>query len=229
MTVGHPLETGTASAEAVDGLNGVTVLLVDDHEVVRWGLRVLLIAQPWIDSCVGAGNQVEALARCESHAPDLAIVDLFVGHESGMNICSAIKGRLPKTKILMLSGMGEIPPMMARSAGASGFIEKGSSGRDLIAAAQQIAAGGESFSVSDSDVGASLTMRERQIIAEIASGATNREIAARLELSPHTIKDYAKSIYRKLGAHNRAEAVQKAQRAGLIVHPWPESADPQAL
>ena len=136
------------------------VLIVDDHEVVHWGFRLLLSEQPWVERCLTALNGDEARELARRYEPHVALVDLFVGEESGAEMCEALR--------------------------------------------------------SESPTGPPLTEREREVLDLVAGGATNREIAERLFLSPHTIKEHTSSLYRKLGARNRAEAVQKAQRIGLI-------------
>jgi DNA-binding NarL/FixJ family response regulator len=155
------------------------VLVVDDHEVVHWGLRLMLGEQPWVERCLSARNTEEALAMTRRYEPHVALVDLFVGQESGAEICERLRAEVPPPNVLMISGAGRISPSAARAAGAAGFISKDWPAADI-------------------------------------AGATNREIAERLFLSPHTVKEHTSSLYRKLGARNRAEAVQKAQRIGLI-------------
>jgi two-component system response regulator DesR len=104
----------------------------------------------------------------------------------------------------------------ARAAGASGFVSKDSGATEIISAVRAVAAGMTRFEPRAEQPEPLLTTRERDVLALIAAGATNREIAERLFLSPHTVKEHTSTVYRKLGARNRAEAVLRAQRIGLL-------------
>jgi two-component system response regulator DesR len=116
----------------------------------------------------------------------------------------------------MISGAGRISPSAARAAGAAGFNSQDWPAADSAGAVRMVGLGMTVFKPHEAPTGPPLTEREREVLEAVASGATNREIAERLFLSPHTIKEHTSSLYRKLGARNRAEAVQKAQRIGLI-------------
>jgi DNA-binding NarL/FixJ family response regulator len=192
------------------------VLVVDDHDVVQWGFRVLLERQPWVERCLAATSGAEALALAERARPHVALVDLFLGGESGAEICEGLRAASPETKVLLVSGAGTISPAAARAAGASGFVSKDWGVPDVVKAVRMVGLGMDIFTPVD-DVGQPpLSKREREVVGLIASGATNREIADRLYLSPHTVKEYTSAVYRKLGVRNRAEAVKRAQRIGLI-------------
>lgn len=192
------------------------VLVVDDHEVVHWGFRVMLGEQPWVERCLSARTGQEALALARRYAPDVALVDLFMGEESGPDICESLRAVSPQTKVLLISGAGRILPNAARAAGAAGFVSKDWPAADIAAAVRMVGLGMSVFRPHESPQGPPLSDREREVLELIARGSTNREIAAALFLSPHTIKEHTSSLYRKLSARNRAEAVQKAQRLGLI-------------
>jgi DNA-binding NarL/FixJ family response regulator len=108
-------------------------------------------------------------------------------------------------------------PAAARAAGASGFVSKDTGAAELTRAVRTIAAGGSVFATeSAASGGTPISGREREVLRLIAAGATNREIAGELFLSPHTVKEHTSALYRKLDARNRAEAVQRAQRLGLL-------------
>ena len=192
------------------------VLVVDDHEVVHWGLRLMLGEQPWVERCLSARNTEEAMAMAKRYEPHVALVDLFVGQESGATICEKLRELVPPPNVLMISGAGRISPSAARAAGAAGFISKDWPAADIAGAVRMVGLGMTVFKPHEAPAGPPLTEREREVLEAVASGATNREIAERLFLSPHTVKEHTSSLYRKLGARNRAEAVQKAQRIGLI-------------
>ncbi len=193
------------------------VLVVDDHDVVQWGFRVLLERQPWVERCVAAQNATDALAAAAEEKPDVALVDLFLGSESGADICADLLQASPQTKILLISGAGTISRAAARSAGASGFVSKDMGAQDVVKAVRMVGLGMDVFAPAPDPAQAQLSAREREVVTLISAGATNREIAERLFLSPHTIKEYTSGIYKKLGVRNRAEAVKRAQQLGLIV------------
>jgi len=192
------------------------VLVVDDHDVVHWGFRLLLTEQPWVERCVSAGGGDEALELVHRYEPDVALVDLFVGDESGADISEAIRAASPKTRVLLISGAGRISPQAARAAGASGFVSKDWGATDVAKAVRMVGLGMTLFAPQSEQPATPLSGRERDVLGLIASGATNREIAERLFLSPHTVKEHTSALYRKLNARNRAEAVQRAQRLGLM-------------
>jgi DNA-binding NarL/FixJ family response regulator len=193
----------------------LSLLVVDDHEVVHWGLRSLLGAQPWVERCLAAHDGAEALALAERYEPNVALIDLFVGSESGAEICQRLLAVSPRTRVLFISGAGRISAAAARAAGASGFISKDWSAPEVTDAVRSVAAGGTVYEPGEGEQPLGLSAREREVLVLIATGATNSEIAARLFLSPHTVKEHTSALYRKLGVRNRAQAVQEGQRIGL--------------
>jgi two-component system response regulator DesR len=192
------------------------VLVVDDHDVVHWGFRLMLTQQPWVERCVSAHSGEEAMAMAERYRPHVALVDLFIGEESGAEICEQIRANEPSTRVLLFSGAGEISPHAARAAGASGFAYKDWSAARIAAAVRAVGMGKAVFGRQDRQGALGLTDRERAVLELMASGATNPEIAEQLHLSKHTIKEHTSSVYRKLGVRNRTEAVQRGQRLGLL-------------
>ena len=194
------------------------VLVVDDHDVVHWGLRIMLDRLEWVERSWSAHSGAEALKIATANEIDLALVDLFVGTESGAEICEQLHVVRPGLKVLLISGAGHISQRAAASCGASGFITKDRRGADLVRAVQMVAMG---LSVFEQDEPAlaprpDLSDRERQVLTLLAAGATNREIAHRLHLSPHTVKEYTSAVYRKLGVGGRIQAAKRAQQLGLI-------------
>ncbi len=192
------------------------VLVVDDHDVVHWGFRVLLGEQPWVQRCVAARTGAEALGLLASFKPDVALVDLFLVGESGADVCDSIRKASPSTRVLLISGAGRMSPAAARAAGASGFVSKDLEAREVVRAVRMVGMGMTMFAPTAEQPAPLLTEREREVLDLIAAGSTNREIAERLFLSPHTVKEHTSVLYRKLHARNRAEAVQRAQRVGLL-------------
>ena len=191
------------------------VLVVDDHDVVHWGFRLMLGGQPWVERCLSARSGAEAYALALRYEPHIALVDLFIGEESGPEVCAQLRERSPMTNVLLISGAGRISPAAAKAAGAAGFIPKDWGAADVSRAVRMVGLGLTVFQPQTDGNATPLSPREREVLDLIATGSTNREIAAALHLSPHTVKEHTSGLYRKLGARNRAEAVQRAQRLGL--------------
>ncbi len=192
------------------------VLVVDDHDVVHWGFRVMFSQQPWVERCLAARTGAEALELTRRYAPQVALVDLFLAGESGADVCKSIRAASPSTRVLLISGAGRMSPAAARAAGASGFVSKDLDAGEVVAAVRRVASGMTSFPPKLAQPAPLLSEREREVLELISAGSTNREIAQQLYLSPHTVKEHTSALYRKLGARNRADAVQRAQRIGLL-------------
>ncbi len=195
------------------------VLVVDDHDVVHWGLRIMLDRLSWIERSFSAHDGAEAVAQAVRHEIDLALVDLFVGAETGAEICERLHEVRPGVRVLLISGAGQISPRAAAACGASGFVSKDWRGTDIVRAVQMVALGMSVFAENDADdepAGPALSEREQQVLQLVSEGATNKEIAGELHLSPHTVKEYTSTLYRKLDVRNRLEAVKRAEKLGLI-------------
>ena len=117
-----------AVTDATRSPERLRVLVVDDHDVVHWGFRLMLTQQPWVERCVTAANGDEAIALAARYRPHVAVVDLFIGEESGAEVCERLRAAEPSTRVLLFSGAGEISPHAARAAGASGFRLQGLAG-----------------------------------------------------------------------------------------------------
>jgi DNA-binding NarL/FixJ family response regulator len=205
------------SAEA-PARTGLRVLVVDDHDVVHWGLRIMLERLEWVEQAWSARSGAEALKLAAAHEIDMALIDLFVGNESGAEICERLHAIRPGLKVLLVSGAGHISSRAAASCGANGFITKDRRGADLVRAVRQVAMGLSVFEDEEVAPGPrpELSDREHQVLALLAGGATNREIAAELHLSRHTVKEYTSALYRKLEVRGRIQAAKRAQALGLI-------------
>jgi len=203
------------TATTLDTTRALSVLIVDDHDVVQWGFRLMLGSHPWVKRCLSARNGPEAYELVARYQPDVAVIDLFVGAESGPEICERLLEQAPETRVLLISGASRISAEAAQAAGAHGFIPKDLPAADVARAVRMVALGMNVFPPPDDGGDAELSSREREVLNLIAGGSTNRQIATALHLSPHTIKGHTSSLYRKLDAKNRAEAVQRAQRLGL--------------
>ena len=193
------------------------VLVVDDHDVVHWGFRLMIGELSWVERCLSARTGDEALDLTRRYAPDVALVDLFLGAESGPDVCERLRSARPELRVLLISGAGRVSAATARACGASGFVPKDWPAKDIARAVRTVALGEALAEVAPCDSGQIvLSDREREVLERVAGGATNREIAAQLFLSPHTVKEHTSALYRKLEVRNRAEAVQRAQRLGLL-------------
>ncbi len=199
-----------------EGPRRLRILVVDDHDVVHWGFRLMLASQPWVERCLSARHGEEAYALAARYEPHVALVDLFIGSESGPEICEQLRKRSPLTHVLLISGAGRISAGSAKAAGASGFIPKDWPADDIARAVQKVSEGLTVFPPATDGSASPLSSREQEVLDLVAAGATNREIAAALHLSPHTVKEHTSALYRKLDVRNRAEAVQRAQRMGLL-------------
>jgi DNA-binding NarL/FixJ family response regulator len=193
------------------------LLVVDDHAVVLLGLRALLIQQDWVARCLTAGTSDEAVELAARYEPHVALVDLFIGSESGVELCRRLKRAHPRVAVLLMSGGGRVSPAVARATGAVGFVSKTWAPPKLLEGIRRAVHGKLVFEAgAGRQQAAKLTARELDVLREIAVGASNPEAARALQLSPHTVKQYTSSLYRKLGARNRADAVRCGQRLGLI-------------
>jgi DNA-binding NarL/FixJ family response regulator len=192
------------------------VLVADEQEIVHWGFRSLLTGQDWVERYLSAQTAEEAIELATLHEPHVALVDVLVGEDSGAALCQRLREVCPRTRVLLMSRGGGISAQSARAAGAFGSVPKDWTANDLAGATRMVALGMTVFAPDRDQPGALLSERERQVLHLIAGGSTNREIAERLFLSPHTVKDHTSTLYRKIKAKNRADAIQRAQRLGLL-------------
>ena len=192
------------------------VLVVDDHDVVHWGFRLLLSRQPWVARCLSARTGEEACELARRHQPDVALVDLFLAQESGAELCERLRAERPGIGVLLISGSGRISPSAARAVGAAGFVSKDWPSADVIHAVRMVGSGMTVFEPQSERPASVLSTREHEVLELMARGATNREIGASLHLSPHTVKEHTSAVYRKLDVRNRTEAVRRAHTVGLL-------------
>ncbi len=200
----------------------IRVLLVDDHEVVREGLRTLLARREDILVVAEAGSVAEAVEAAAKARPDVVIMDIRLPDGSGVEACRTIRDKRPETRVIMLTSYADDEALFASIvAGASGYLLKQTRGQALVEAIAAVAKG---RSLLDPDVTekvlervrrgrreedpafASLTDQERRVLEHMAEGKTNREIGETLFLSEKTIKNYVSRILDKLGLKRRAEA-----------------------
>ncbi len=199
------------------------VLVVDDHEVVRQGLVALLDRRPGFEVVGEAGTVAEAIEAARRHQPDIVVMDVRLPDGSGVEACREIRSELPATRVVMLTSYPDDEAVLsAIVAGASGYLLKQIRARDLVAALETVGRG-ESLldpAVTEkvlerirriatgqfADELAQLTSQEQKILALVAEGKTNKEIADEVFLSDKTVKNYVSSILSKLNLERRAQA-----------------------
>ncbi|CAB4866580.1 unannotated protein [freshwater metagenome] len=192
------------------------ILVVTEHDIVRCGFRLLSAQVPWITRCVGARSAAEAQLLWNRYEPAVAIVELFVGEAPGTEICRDLLRDRPHASVLLTSLTERLSPAAAAAAGACGFISTGASAQEIAEAIRAAGLGKVLAPAPRSSCGP-LSARQREVLRLVAAGATNSQIADTLCLSPHTVKGHTTELYRRLRARNRAEAVNLAQRVGLLV------------
>lgn len=208
-----------------DSETQLTVVVVDDHELVRDGLRQLLSQDPGFTVVGEAANAADAVRRVAYDEPDLAIVDIDLPDGSGIDVCRRILQVSENTRVLILTGHADPDDVLAaRNAGASGFAIKRIRHFDLVETLRKVARGEPAFGgapepveVTDSLLNR-LTRREMSILELVAEGLTNREIAERLFLAEKTVKNYVSNILTKLGMAHRAGAAAHLASARATVH-----------
>ncbi len=228
-TATGPKAPAEAEAEVGSGAERpIRVFLLDDHEVVRRGLRDLLEADGDITVVGEAGTVDEALRRIPPTRPDVAVLDVRLPDGSGVGVCRTIRDDHPEVRCLILTSFSDDEALFqAIMAGASGYLLKQVRGTDLVDAVRRVAAGQSLLdpevtsrvlerlrAPSESDERlARLTEQERRILDLIADGLTNRQIAQRVHLAEKTVKNYVSNLLAKLGMERRTQAAVFA--AGL--------------
>jgi DNA-binding NarL/FixJ family response regulator len=214
--------TDSASAPAA-----IKVFLLDDHEIVRRGVRDMLEAEPDITVIGEAGTAESALARIPALRPDVAVLDVRLPDGDGVSVCREIRSRMPQVACLMLTSFGDDEALFdAIMAGAAGYVLKQIRGTDLIGAVRTVARGESMLDpeaaskvmarmrdqASKADPLAGLTPQERKILELIGEGLTNRQIGERMFLAEKTVKNYVSALFAKLGMERRTQAAAYASR-----------------
>ncbi|NJP68477.1 response regulator [Streptomyces spiramenti] len=229
-------------SEHGDGSGGpIRLLLVDDHEVVRRGLRDLFDAEPGIEVVGEAGSAERALARGPALRPDVAVLDVRLPDGDGIRVCRELRSALPGLACLMLTSFDDDEALLdAIMAGAAGYVLKEIRGADLVTAVRTVASGRSMLdpattarlmsSLRDTDGGddgpdalEALTAREREILELVGEGLTNAQIGRRLFLSEKTVKNNISRMLAKLGVERRIQAAVLATQA----HQTPASRAPR--
>src|SRR6202142_80113 len=208
------------------------ILIVDDHEVVRLGLKSLLERHPHFDVVGEAGSAREALEQVADLKPDVVLMDIRLPGTSGIEACEEIINKFPGTKVIMLTSYAEDEMLFsAIRAGASGYILKQIGREDLIKAIEAVSRGEalldpavtqrvfqevrRAVKEEEASAFAHLSQQEKHVLLLVSEGKTNREIAKALFLGEGTVRNYVSSILSKLGVNNRAEAAAYAVEHNL--------------
>jgi DNA-binding NarL/FixJ family response regulator len=209
------------------GEDRIAVFLLDDHEIVRRGVRELLEAEPGIVVVGEAGTAESALARIPGLRPDVAVLDMRLPDGDGVTVCREIRSKMPEVACLMLTSFGDDEALFdAIMAGAAGYVLKQIRGTDLVGAVRTVAAGRSLLDpeaasrvmqrmrdqATRSDPLAGLTGQERKILELIGEGLTNRQIGERMYLAEKTVKNYVSALFTKLGMERRTQAAAYAAR-----------------
>lgn len=208
---------------------GLNILLVDDHEVVRVGLRTLIERQPGMEVMGEAGTAAQAVFLARQLVPDVVVLDIRLPDDSGLEACRQIKAERPETKIIALTASSDEKAIFdAIAAGADGYVLKQIGSGELIRALEQVGRGESPLDPSianrilakvreatkreQAQAFACLTAQEMRILALVAEGQTNREIGVAMHLSEKTVRNYISDILSKLGLTSRAQAAAYAAR-----------------
>lgn len=211
------------------------IMLVDDHEVVRMGMRALLERQSKYTVVAEAGTEDEAVEHALKYKPEIILMDIRLASGSGIDATGRITAELPATKVIMLTSFAEDELLFAAiRAGAAGYVLKQAGSKDLMRAIDSTAKGEgaldpsvtqrvldevrRSINRKEASAFADLTDQEKLVLMHIAQGETNRAIAEQLFLSQGTVRNYVSSVLSKLHLSNRAEAAAYAIRHRLTDH-----------
>jgi len=213
--------------ESAPAQRRIGVFLLDDHEIVRRGVKDLLETDPGIVVVGEAGTAASALARIPALRPDVAVLDVRLPDGDGVSVCRQIRSRMPSVACLMLTSFGDDEALFdAIMAGAAGYVLKQIRGTDLVGAVRTVASGESTLDpdaasrvmqrmrdqTARSDPLAGLTDQERKILELIGEGLTNRQIGERLYLAEKTVKNYVSALFAKLGMERRTQAAAYAAR-----------------
>lgn len=207
----------------------IRVLLVDDHELIRQGLRRALERQDDFEVAGEAGSIAEAMSRLSDDTPDVVIFDVRLPDGSGIDAVREVRAHHPDMGLVVLTMYaGDEQLFAALDAGASAFVPKDAPAEDVLAAARQAARSPRSFTAPDlaeamkrrmTPSGPQLSPREKEVLDLVAEGYGVAQISRRLYISESTTKTHISKLYEKLGAGNRAQAIMAALKMGLIKPP----------
>jgi DNA-binding NarL/FixJ family response regulator len=208
-------------------MSAIRLLIVDDHVVVRDGIRLLLEQQPDLEVVGEAGEPSEAIEHAVSLQPDVILMDIGLGAEDGVPLIAALGSRVPSARILVLSMFSDGETVrQALLAGAAGYVVKGAGAGELVAAIRAVAVGSTFLHSSIAGVvlddglrwlrdGATLTPREREVLSLLAAGRSAEVIGRGLGISTHTVRRHLANTALKLGLHGSRALVNYAEQHGF--------------
>jgi len=201
----------------------IRIMIVEDHFVVRVGLKAIINSQKDMTTVAEAGNGRQAVEAYEEHQPDVTLMDLRIPGMNGIDAITSILGKFPRARIIVLSTYGGDENIFrAFQAGARAYFLKDIQGRELVNAIRAVHAGQRPLPPEIAErllervPRTALSCRETEILTLIAQGKSNKEIAAGLTISEGTVRVHASNVFAKLGCSDRAQAVSEAFRRGII-------------
>lgn len=201
----------------LDACRPQRILIIDELEVVQAGLRAVLTNEPWVAACLVAGTANVAWDVARRNHPQVVLVSMSVGGQSGLDVCRHFREHMPHVKVMLMSGEGRVSATLASAHGAVGFLPKQLPAAGIVAAVRRVAEGARVFPAEPERAAVvQLSKREMDVLQHLALGLSNPEVAASLNLSRHTVKQHTSVVYRKLGVRNRAQAASRAQELGLV-------------
>lgn len=219
----------------MEDIHPIRVILADDHQVVRRGIRDFLVEDGGIEVIAEAEDGAQALKLIEQYHPDVAVLDVQMPRQTGIEVARRVRAHNPTIGLLILTAYDDDPYLKAAlEAGVNGYVLKTADGEDIVAAVHTIA---EGKSVLDPGLAnklmnvitatspepeapyTGLTARERDVLGEAARGLTNKAIGQALGISDRTVQGHLRNIFEKLNVTNRTEAVVRAVRLGWLELP----------
>ncbi|KGN36985.1 response regulator [Knoellia subterranea] len=230
-----PAEQGSRSSSLGENRDRIRIVIADDHDLYRRGMQAVIGLEQDLEIVAEAASGIEAVEKCFEYDPDVVLLDVRMPGNSGIEACTAIKEKAPRTKILILTASDDEADLFAAiKAGASGYLLKDLP-TEQIAQSVRMAHAGQSmipphmasqliaeFSrlsnepPKDATPGPRLTDRELEVLGLVARGKANKEIASQLFISENTVKNHVRNILEKLQLHSRVEAALYAMRRNLI-------------
>jgi DNA-binding NarL/FixJ family response regulator len=190
--------------------DSVQALVVDTHALTRIGLGVVLSRQPWVARCLLASDRDEGVALAEAHRPDVAVVDVSNAGAFVSSYLAPLRAARPAMPLVLSGQFASANHAQLVAAGGASLLTPELSIDQIVAAVRAALVGEEVSVVTGDKQPDQLSEREREVLALLCTGATNREIAAAMHVGTETVKKHAGTLYRKLGVRNRTEAVQRA-------------------